>query len=217
MARFFDITLNDDQINLIEKFSLSMIGNHRNHRTGGNLHRSPDEIYRNDKRGKSAEFLLYNFFTDNGVTVSSQPDLNIYPLSEWDAGFDLEIITSLNNKWRIDVKGSGPKAHNLMIERKDWSVSADGNKYKLKKSSSDLTPSFWFAVNVDSDMKSGTVHGYIPQQLLINAIKDAENHHTYFQGHNIPGTNKDLDADNYIWGYEELWDPINFLKYYKNN
>ncbi|MCP1275664.1 hypothetical protein [Leuconostoc citreum] len=217
MERFFEIKLSDDQINLIENFSLSMRENHRNHRTGGNLHRSPDQIYIDAKRGKSAEFLLYNFFTSNDVTVASQPDLTIYPLSEWDDGFDLEIITSLNYKWRIDVKASGPWAHNLMLERKDWSLSADGNKYKLKKSSSDLTPSFWFAVNVDSDMTSGTIHGYIPQQLLINAIKDAGNHHTYFQGQNIPGTNTTLDADNYIWGYEELWDPINFLNYYKNN
>ncbi|CUW19495.1 hypothetical protein PL111_1069 [Leuconostoc inhae] len=211
------IALSKNQIQEIDSFSVAMIGNHRNYRSGGQLHRTEHQIFLDDKVGKTAEFILYRFLKLNGLIVSKQPDLHVYPLSEWDAGFDLEVTTSKGKKWRIDVKGSGPKAHNLMIERKDWSVSADGNKYKLKKSSSDLTPSFWFAVNVDSDMKSGTIHGYIPQQLLINAIKDAENHHTYFQGQNIPGTNQDLDADNYIWGYEELWDPINFLKYYKNN
>ncbi|MEX0380699.1 hypothetical protein AB3K25_05230 [Leuconostoc sp. MS02] len=214
MKNYFKIKLNDDQINLIENFSLSMRENHRNHRTGGNLHRSSDQIYTDAKRGKSAELILYNFLIDNDVKVSNQPDLTIYPLSEWDDGFDLEIITSKNYKWRIDVKASSQRAHNLMLERKDWSLSTDGSK--LIKSSSDIIPSFWFAVNVDSDMTSGTIHGYIPQKFLINAMKDLENRHIYFQGQNIPGTNTTLDADNYIWGYEELRNPLNFLDYYKN-
>lgn len=209
------ITLDNKNIQEIDSFSLAMKGNHRKHRSGGQLHRSEKQIFLNDKRGKTAEFILYRFFKKNGLTISKKPDLSVYPLNEWDSGFDLEVTTSKGKKWRIDVKGSGPNAHNLLLEKKDWSLSAD--QKKLLKTSSDLIPSFWFAVNVDSDMTSGIVKGYIPQNRLISAIKDPMGSHTYFQGQNLPGTNEPLDADNYIWRYEELWDPIKFIKYYDNN
>lgn len=209
------IALSKNQIQEIDSFSVAMIGNHRNYRSGGQLHRTEHQIFLDDKVGKTAEFILYRFLKLNGLIVSKQPDLHVYPLSEWDAGFDLEVTTSKGKKWRIDVKGSGPNAHNLLLETKDWSLCSDDNK--LLKTSSDFVPSFWFAVNVDSDMAGGTIHGYIPQKKMVSAIQDSKSHHTYFQGQNIPGTSTHLDADNYIWRYEELWDPVNFLKYYKNN
>lgn len=209
------ISLNNNKIQSIESFSVAMMDNHRNHRSGGQLHRSEKQIYIDAKRGKAAEFILYNFLKTNGLRVSNKPNLNIYPLSEWDSGFDLEVITSRDYKWRIDVKASSPRAHNLLLERKDWSLSNDGKR--VIKNSSNLVPSFWFAVNVDSDMTTGTIKGCMPQKFLMNAMLDSSNSPTLFQGDNIPDTAMPLDADNYIWKYEELWEPMRFIKYYRDN
>lgn len=102
-------------------FAYSMVyeeGYHRNHRSGGNIRRSKNEILLNAFQGKLAEVLVYSIFGDNGIKCN-EPDLNIYGEGKWD---DVDI--EANGKL-LCIKSAAFFSNLLLLEAKDW--DNDGN------------------------------------------------------------------------------------------
>ena len=92
-----------DHVKSVFDFAFSMTfgkeGEHRDHRTGGQLNRKNGEIFINAFQGKLVEFGLHKYFTENGFEIDL-PDIGLWKKGIWD-DVDLEI-----NKHKINVKSA---------------------------------------------------------------------------------------------------------------
>ena len=92
-----------DYVNETLNFAYAMTfgseGAHRDHRTGGQAKRKNGEIFINAFQGKLAEYAIYQYLIEKGITVE-KPDIDVYDLGKWDS-CDFEV-----NKYRISVKST---------------------------------------------------------------------------------------------------------------
>lgn len=90
-------------------------GEHRNHRTGGDIERKNGEIFANTFQGKLAECASCNLFyrLDNSVT----PDFSVFKLGVWDS---VDVIVK---KKKIAVKSTKSFGNLLLLEQHDWDDS----------------------------------------------------------------------------------------------
>lgn len=91
-------------------------GEHRAHRTGGSLYRTPFEIYTNTFLGKLAEIGFKRFFdtTYHNFEPLSDVDFDCWKLGKW----DFSDFTWRNKN--IAIKSSKSFANLLLLECKDW-------------------------------------------------------------------------------------------------
>lgn len=93
-------------------------GAHRDHRTGGGVHRRKGQIFINVFQGKMAEFALYRYLKSKHIEIN-EPDISRYELGKWDT-YDL-----LCQGKYISVKSTKSYGNLLLLETKDWNVNGD--------------------------------------------------------------------------------------------
>lgn len=94
------------------------IGEHRDSRSGGSIHRKKGQVFINTFQGKMAEFALYRFFLSRNINIA-RPDVTKHKLGKWDS-FDLE--------WQgkhISVKSTKSYGNLLLLEEKDWNAKGE--------------------------------------------------------------------------------------------
>ena len=99
------------------KMTFGESGEHRDHRSGGNLKRKKGEIFANTFQGKISECAVCNFFHTCGITIV--PDFSTYGLGEWDS-----VDLSVNGK-EISVKSTKHYGQLLLLETKDWNEKGE--------------------------------------------------------------------------------------------
>lgn len=92
-------------------------GEHRDHRSGGQIRRKPGEIFADTFQGKLAEFALFNYLKQN-ISNISPPDLREWQLNKWDSS---DFIVGPYN---IAVKSTKSFGNLLLLETKDWNEDA---------------------------------------------------------------------------------------------
>ncbi|SHH50785.1 hypothetical protein [Flavobacterium johnsoniae] len=88
-------------------------GFHRIKRSGGQLNRTPLEIFQNTFQGKLAEIILYEILKLQNIEVE-EPDFSIHGKGVWD-----ETDLKANGKF-ICVKSAAFFSNLLLLETKDW-------------------------------------------------------------------------------------------------
>lgn len=91
-------------------------GFHRDHRSGGSLIRTLEEVFANTLQGKLAELILDDELKKNGITTSGV-DLGVYEKGVWDHG---DIVANGKN---INVKSMAFFSNLFLLECKDWDES----------------------------------------------------------------------------------------------
>lgn len=104
------------------------IGEHRNHRTGGEHQRKKGEIFANTYNGKLAEFAVYEQL--KGKCNISEPDLSEWGKGKWD---DTDFV--INSK-EISIKSMKHFSNLLLLEKNDWNrnggyIPNNGKEYDL--------------------------------------------------------------------------------------
>ena len=89
-------------------------GEHRNHRSGGLLHRRNGQIFANTFQGKLAEFAICDYLKTMGYLV--EPDLRVEELGKWDS-FDIRV-----GELDVSVKSTKKFGNLLLLESSDWST-----------------------------------------------------------------------------------------------
>lgn len=117
---------NEETLQKVFEFSYSMTfgkeGEHRDHRSGGNLRRKKGEIFINTFQGKLSEMGIYNsIYQSNKAAYDklSKPDFEVYGLGEWD---DTDIILE---DIKFSVKSTSSKGNLLLLETKDWNENGE--------------------------------------------------------------------------------------------
>tara|TARA_B100000287_G_C20480368_1_gene720886 strand:+ start:87 stop:824 length:738 start_codon:yes stop_codon:yes gene_type:complete len=88
-------------------------GAHRRTRSGGSHQRKNGEIFCDTFQGKLAEYVVYQTFSEMGVTCP-EPDTKKWNLGKWD---DADFII---NQKSINVKSMAFFSNLLLLETKDW-------------------------------------------------------------------------------------------------
>ena len=111
--------LKEETIKQVFDFAYSMTfgkdGEHRDHRTGGELNRKKGQIFINTFQGKLAELAVYNAFhtlNPNAYKRLSSPDFEVYGLGEWDDSdivldqlkFSIKSTNMRPSKWSYSCK-----------------------------------------------------------------------------------------------------------------
>lgn len=118
-------TFKDETIARVFDFAYAMTfgeGEHRDHRTGGNIRRKKGQIFINTFQGKLSELAIYNAFSQFNKTAYkklSNPDFDVYGLGEWD---DSDIILE---ETKFSVKSTKFYGNLLLLETKDWNVNGE--------------------------------------------------------------------------------------------
>lgn len=117
---FAETLLNVDRANMLEAcyaFSWRMSfkgGHHRDHRSGGSIHRDSAHIFGDTFQGKLAEILVWQALYRNRIAASF-PDLRVFGEGVWDSG---DIL--LPDGRIVAVKSSTGRANLLLLETKDY-------------------------------------------------------------------------------------------------
>lgn len=98
--------------------SYGKMGEHRDFRSGGVMHRTKGQIFINTFQGKMAEFALYRYLMNHNIEVE-KPDTKKYKLGKWDS-FDLEC----QGKY-FSVKSTKSYGNLLLLETKDWNENGE--------------------------------------------------------------------------------------------
>ena len=93
-------------------------GEHRDHRTGGNHHRTKGQIFINTFQGKMAEFAIYRYLQSRNIELNC-PDTQRFELGKWDS-FDLDCQGK-----HISVKSTKSYGDLLLLETKDWTDNGE--------------------------------------------------------------------------------------------
>ncbi|MDX4069244.1 hypothetical protein [Aliarcobacter skirrowii] len=164
-------------------------GEHRKHRSGGDIIRKNGEIFINTFQGKLAELAIYNeFFNLNKEVFNrlSQPDFDVYGLGKWD-DMDLSL-----GKTIFSIKSTKYYGNLLLLETKDWDENAQyiPNLKIGETSHYDYIILVRVAEDGESIMKSNGLlySNEVDKERLFNIIKE------YQWGYDIPGyiTHNDL-------------------------
>lgn len=107
----------EEEIRKVFDFAYGMTygadGEHRDHRSGGQLHRKAGERFINTFQGKLAEVAFHRESEKRGVKLP-QPDFDMYELGEWDdADFEYKGKS-------ISIKSAAHFSNLLLLETKDW-------------------------------------------------------------------------------------------------
>ena len=103
--------------NFANQMTFARMGEHRDHRTGGNHRRKRMEIFADTFQGKIAEFGFYEFYKDR--CDITEPDMSVLGLGEWDSA-DFSV-----NGVQVAVKSTKRFGNLLLLEAQDW--DEDGN------------------------------------------------------------------------------------------
>lgn len=118
-------TFKDETIDKVFNFAFAMTfgnGEHRDHRSGGNIKRKKGQIFINTFQGKLSELAIYNTFSQlnkEAYDKLSKPDFDVYGLGEWD---DSDI--SLDNI-KFSIKSTKFYGNLLLLETKDWNNNGE--------------------------------------------------------------------------------------------
>lgn len=127
-------------------------GFHRDHRTGGTLHRKPSETFCNAVIGKIAEQAIYETLTALGIECS-EPDWSISGRGKWDSG-DLTIF--FLGAWRaVSVKASKSTSNLHMLECPDWEPNVA--RYVVGTACGDPTEILRLGVGSDGMFRCATI------------------------------------------------------------
>jgi hypothetical protein len=113
-------TFKDETIDRVFNFAYDMTfgnGEHRDHRSGGNMRRKKGQIFINTFQGKLSELAIYmEFFKCNKTAFKklSKPDFDVYGLGEWD---DSDITL---DGIKFSIKSTKFYGNLLLLETKDW-------------------------------------------------------------------------------------------------
>jgi len=88
-------------------------GQHRDHRSEGQVSRSNGEIFIDVLQGKLSEYAFYNFFRVSDVDIPS-PDIRAIDLEEWDSS-DFTV-----NGFNVAVKFTKSFGNLLLLGVQDW-------------------------------------------------------------------------------------------------
>lgn len=209
--------------------SLGRSGEHRDHRSGGQVRREPGELYRDTFQGKIAEFGLRESLSKLGIKYP-EPNLEMWSLGRWDLG-DAEVGGK-----KLCIKSAKHFANLLLLETKDW--GEDGQyvpNLKLGTSHYDLfilvriRPSLedlmkrsrlLYSSSVEKDKLQSVVAenvweydipGFITQEQLLEVIRGK---YVLPQNSYLNGTTL-MDAENYYvqaGGMNDFSDIVSLLK-----
>ena len=118
-------TFKNETIDKVFEFAYAMTfgeGEHRDHRSGGNIKRKKGQIFINTFQGKLSELAIYNTFSQlnkEAYDKLSKPDFDVYGLGEWD---DSDI--SLDNI-KFSIKSTKFYGNLLLLETKDWNNNGE--------------------------------------------------------------------------------------------
>lgn len=95
----------------------------KDHRSGGDYHRTPFDMFINHLSGKLCECCVYNYFKTHNYMIT-KPDFSISGEGIWDSG-DFQVLsrTSAGNA-RIAVKSTKSYGNVLLLEKADWNSYA---------------------------------------------------------------------------------------------
>lgn len=88
-------------------------GEHRNHRSGGQVHRMQGEVFSNAFQGKLAEFGLWIELNKGGI-LCPEPSLDVWKLGKWDFT-DMEVSGK-----KLCIKSAKFFSNLVLLETKDW-------------------------------------------------------------------------------------------------
>lgn len=119
--RPYGFMLEQDKIECFDfayNMSYGLKGEHRDHRSGGTMHRTKGQVFINTLQGKMAEYALYRYFEEHQIIIE-KPDTSEYELGKWDS-FDLECQGK-----HISVKSTKSRGDLLLLETRDWNEKGE--------------------------------------------------------------------------------------------
>ncbi|MBE8727292.1 hypothetical protein [Flavobacterium hungaricum] len=120
-------------------------GFHRIKRSGGQVDRTPLEIFQNTFQGKLAEMVLYENLKRHPIEVE-EPDFSIHGKGIWD-----EADLKANGKF-ICVKSAAFFSNLLLLETKDW--NSEGKYIPNQDISKTAVYDFFVLVRMKPDIKN---------------------------------------------------------------
>ncbi len=102
----------EEVFNFAYDMTFGRAGQHRDHRSGGNLQRKNGEIFANTFQGKLAECAACRLFQN--IEPGVAPDFSVYKLGAWDTS-DLSVRGK-----EISVKSTKSFGQLLLLETQDW-------------------------------------------------------------------------------------------------
>ncbi|MFX4232762.1 hypothetical protein ACOL24_02770 [Aliarcobacter butzleri] len=209
-------------------------GEHRDHRSGGNINRKNGQIFINTFQGKLAELAIYNEFFNLSKELFnrlSKPDLDVYGLGKWD---DTDLSLGVT---KFSIKSTKSYGNLLLLETNDWDNNAQykPNLQIGETSHYDYIILVRIAEDGEAIMKNNGLlySNEVDRNRLLNIINE------YIWKYDIPGylTNSDLkniirnrqiipkgallngkilmDAENYYEETGNLRDFFNLVKNFK--
>jgi len=178
--------LKDNEFEQCKKFASDSSKTQREHRSGGLLKRSVNQIEEDTLRGKVGEIIVKSFLEQRPLNVKNiHLDFRVYKRGVWDVT-DIKI-----GEENFAIKASKWFAKWLLLESKDIQRGDVYDGYIL--------------VLVDEDFKGGVVKGFASKEEIINP-----NDKTLLlkQGEFIPNTKTILDADNHARHSDNLHNLI---------
>lgn len=116
---FTNMVCLDAHVNRVFDFAWRMTfgraGEHRDHRTGGQIRRRNGELFANTFQGKLAEFGIHQFLASNNFHTD-EPTLEAWALGRWD---ETDII--VGDKC-LNIKSAAHFSQLLLLETGDWNT-----------------------------------------------------------------------------------------------
>lgn len=212
-------------INAVFDFAYDMtfgaVGEHRDHRSGGQHKRKNGEIFINTFQGKLSEFGVYYFLRKANIVDLGRPDLEKWELGKWDDA-DFKF-----NNFKFSIKSTKFYGNLILLETKDWNeegfylpndaqydftiltrIKPDGEKLlKTKKLLySDNCDKEELKTLIISEKWQCDIPGFITLEMLQEVIK---NDYILPQNSYLNGSTR-MDAENYYIQAGDLLD-IKFL------
>lgn len=225
---FNPVIILEEIVNKVFDFAYNMsfgrVGEHRDHRTGGQHRRRNGEIFANTFQGKLAEFYFHSSAVELEIECN-EPDVAEWALGRWDP-FDF-----VSNEKHIAVKSTKNFGNLLLLETGDWNsqgqylpnlatgiaeydflvlvrISPDANtliRTHLQAHVNNINRSNLFSVISAVEWKAD-IAGFITKSELINHVINATPPLILPQNSMLNGRMR-MDAENY---YVQAGDMHNF-------
>ena len=177
MKRF---NLTDEEITQCKKFAEEVWKTQKEHRSGGSIIRTQNQMMNDIQLGKVGEIIVKKFlFEEYGITINL--DFDVYPRGKWDDG---DFI--LNDK-KFSIKSSKSYAKWILLESED-----------IKRG---YLFDYYIFVSVDKNLGGGEVRGYATKNEVLNFQQLKKG--TYLPDVK-PTPTSILDADNHARKIEYL-------------
>lgn len=145
---FIGNTIPDNQLEKVKNFAYEMCfgeGHHRNHRTGGQVHRRAGEQFCNTFQGKLAEVCLRHVLLNNGIACG-EPDFDVYGVGVWD---DTDLVVKGKT---LSVKSAAFFSNLLLLESQDYDMN--GNYLPNLAIGATASYDYYILVRIKPDIKS---------------------------------------------------------------